>query len=153
MSAPTERLAALGLELPSLPPPVFKYVPAIRQGDLVFASGQTPTVDGRLTVTGKLGAGVSVEEGQQAARLCVLNCVAAAASAAGGVDNITQVLKLTGYVASAAGFTDQPLVINGASQLLEEIFGDAGRGARAALGLAELPGGAPVEVDLIVAVR
>jgi enamine deaminase RidA (YjgF/YER057c/UK114 family) len=153
MSTPTERLAGLGLELPEVLPPVAKYVPALRHGDLVFASGQTPTVAGKLTVTGKLGADVTVEGGQLAARLCALNCLAAAAATAGGLDNITQVVKLTGYVASADGFTEQPAVINGASQLLEEVFGDAGRHARAALGLAELPGGAPVEVELIVAVR
>ena len=153
MSTPSERLAALGLELPVVHPPVAKYVPALRHGDLVFASGQTPTVDGKLTVTGKLGAGVTVEDGQQAARLCALNCLAAAAQTAGGLDSISQVVKLTGYVASAEGFTEQPAVINGASQLLEEVFGDAGKHVRAALGLAELPGGAPVEIELIVAVR
>lgn len=148
-----ERLEALGLTLPSVPVPVANYVPARQFGTIVFASGQTPTVDGVLTMRGKLGAEISVEQGQEGARLSVLNCLAAVADLIGGLDRVEAVLKLTGYVASAPGFVDQPVVVNGASVLLEEVLGDAGKHARAALGLAELPGGAPVEVDLVVAVR
>lgn len=147
-----DRLAELAIELPVLPPPVANYVPAVRTGNLVYASGQTPTIDGKLTITGKLGDGVSLEQGMAAARLAIVNCLAEVATVA-DIDDVVRIVKLTGYVASATGFTDQPKVINGASVVLEEIFGDAGRHARAALGLAELPGGAPVEVDLIVELR
>jgi enamine deaminase RidA (YjgF/YER057c/UK114 family) len=148
-----DRLSELGLTLPAAPVPVANYVPARQFGDLVFASGQTPTVDGRLTMRGKLGAEITVEQGQEGARLCALNCLAAVAGLLGDLDRVAAVLKLTGYVASAPGFVDQPAVINGASVLLEQVLGDAGRHARAAIGLAELPGGAPVEVDLVLAVR
>jgi enamine deaminase RidA (YjgF/YER057c/UK114 family) len=148
-----DRLNSLGLSLPAVPVPVANYVPARQYGNLVFASGQTPTVDGALTMTGKLGAEISVEQGQEGARLSVLNCLAAVADLLGDLDRVEAVLKLTGYVASAPGFTDQPTVVNGASILLEQVLGDAGRHARAAIGLAELPGGAPVEVDLVLAVR
>jgi enamine deaminase RidA (YjgF/YER057c/UK114 family) len=132
---------------------VANYVPARRFGDLVFASGQTPTVDGVLTMRGKLGAEISVEQGQEGARISVLNCLATVAGLLGDLDRVEAVLKLTGYVASAPGFVDQPTVINGASVLLEQVLGDAGKHARAAIGMAELPGGAPVEVDLVLAVR
>jgi enamine deaminase RidA (YjgF/YER057c/UK114 family) len=148
-----ERLSALGLTLPAVPVPVANYVPARQFGTIVFASGQTPTVDGVLTMRGKLGAEITVEQGQEGARLSVLNCLAAVHGLLGDLDRVEAVLKLTGYVASAPGFIDQPTVINGASVLLEEVLGDAGKHARAALGLAELPGGAPVEVDLVLAVR
>src|SRR4051794_9389676 len=149
-----DRLTALGLTLPAVPTPVANFVPARSYGNILFASGQTPTVDGVLTMRGKLGAEISVEQGQEGARLSVLNCLAAvAAHLDGDLDRVEAVLKLTGYVASAPGFVDQPTVINGASVLLEEVLGDAGRHARAAIGLAELPGGAPVEVDLVLAVR
>jgi enamine deaminase RidA (YjgF/YER057c/UK114 family) len=148
-----DRLSELGLTLPTAPVPVANYVPARRFGDLVFASGQTPTVDGVLTMRGKLGAEISVEQGQEAARISVLNCLATVAGLLGDLDRVEAVLKLTGYVASAPGFVDQPTVINGASVLLEQVLGDAGKHARAAIGMAELPGGAPVEVDLVLAVR
>lgn len=148
-----DRLNALGLTLPAVPVPVANYVPARRFGSIVFLSGQSPTVNGILTMHGKLGAEISIEQGQEAARLSVLNCLAAAADLLGDLDRVETVLKLTGYVASAPGFVDQPLVVNGASVLLEDVFGDAGRHARVALGLAELPGGTPVEVDLVLAVR
>ena len=149
-----ERLTALGLTLPAVPTPVANYLPARQYGNILFASGQTPTVDGELTMRGKLGAEISVEQGQEGARLSVLNCLAAvAAHLDGDLDRVEAVLKLTGYVASAPGFVDQPAVINGASVLLEDVLGEAGRHARAAIGLAELPGGAPVEVDLVLAVR
>ena len=145
-----QRLTELGLSLPETPRPVANYVPAVMTGKLVYSSGQTPTVDGRLTIQGKLGREVSIEEGQQAARVAVLNCLAAIRSVIGSLDEIARVVKMTGYVASAEGFHAQPQVVNGASLLLEEIFGASGKHARAALGLAELPGGAPVEIELIV---
>jgi enamine deaminase RidA (YjgF/YER057c/UK114 family) len=148
-----KRLEELGLPLPTTPKPVANYVPAVATGKLIFSSGQTPTVDGRLTIQGKLGREVSIEQGQQAARVAVLNCLSAVRSVAGSLDEIVRVVKMTGYVASAEGFSAQPQVVNGASLLLEEIFGETGKHARAALGLAELPGGAPVEVELIVEVR
>jgi len=147
------RLAGLGISVPKLPPPVAVYVPAVRTGRLVFASGQTPTIDGVLQARGKLGDGISVEEGQRAARLAALNCLAEVRDLLGSLDAVSRVVRLTGYVASAPGFGEQPAVINGASQLIEQVFGEAGRHARSAIGVAELPFGAPVEVELIVEVR
>lgn len=147
------RLADLGITVPTLPPPVAAYVPAVRTGRLVFASGQTPTIDGVLQVRGKLGDGLSVEEGQRAARLAAVNCLAEVRGLLGSLDAVSRVVRLTGYVASAPGFGEQPAVINGASQLIEEVFGEAGRHARSAIGVAELPFGAPVEVELIIEVR
>lgn len=147
-----KRIQELGLVIPPTPRPVANYVPAVQTGKLIFASGQTPIVNGKLTIQGKLGREVSVEEGQQAARVALLNCLSAVRSVTGSLDVITRIVKLNGSVASAEGFGAQPQVINGASLLLEEIFGEAGKHARAALGLAELPGGAPVEIELIVEV-
>jgi enamine deaminase RidA (YjgF/YER057c/UK114 family) len=147
------RLADLGITVPTLPPPVASYVPAVRTGRLVFASGQTPTIGGVLQVRGKLGDGVSVEEGHGAARLAALNCLAEVRGLLGSLDAVSRVVRLTGYVASAPEFGEQPAVVNGASQLIEEVFGDAGRHARSAIGVAELPFGAPVEIELIVEVR
>ncbi len=149
-SSAEARVRELGLEIPTLPPPVAVYVPAVRTGNLVFASGQTPTIDGVLQVRGKLGHDVSVEDGQQAARLAAINCVAEVRALLGSLDRVARVVRLTGYVASAPGFGDQPAVINGASQLIEDVFGANGRHARSSIGVAELPGGAPVEVELIV---
>ena len=148
-----KRIRELGLSIPETPRPVANYVPAVQAGKLVFASGQTPTVNGKLTIQGKLGREVSIEEGQQAARVAVLNSLAAIRGVTGSLDIITRIVKLNGSVASAEGFGAQPQVINGASLLLEEIFGEAGKHARAALGLAELPNGAPVEIELIVEVQ
>lgn len=149
-----ERLAAAGITLPAVPTPAANYVPARQYGQVVYASGQTPTVDGVLSRTGKLGADVTVEQGQQGTRICALNCLAAIAGVLGDLDRVEAVLKLTGYVASAPGFGEQPAVVNGASNLLEEVFGpEIGQHARAAIGVAELPFGAPVETDLVVAVR
>lgn len=148
-----ERVKELGLTMPELPKPAFSYVPAVQVGKLVFASGQTPTVAGKLTIQGKLGREVSIEQGQEAARLAVLNCLAEVRGLTGSLDAIVRIVKLNGYVASAEGFTEQPRVINGASTLLEEIFGETGKHARAALGVAELPAGAPVEVEMVVEVR
>ena len=147
------RVRELGLTIPQTPKPVANYVPAVQVGNLIFASGQTPTMAGQLTVKGKLGDSVSIEEGQTAARLALLNVLAEIRSITGTLDAVERVVKLNGYVASASGFGDQPKVVNGASLLLEQIFGDAGKHARAAVGVAELPAGAPVEVELIVQVK
>jgi enamine deaminase RidA (YjgF/YER057c/UK114 family) len=147
------RIQELELIIPETPRPVANYVPAVQTGNLIFASGQTPTVEGKLIIQGKLGREVSIEQGQQGARLALLNCLAEVRSITNSLDAITRIVKLNGYVASAEGFTAQPQVINGASLLLEEIFGAAGKHARAALGVAELPGGAAVELELIVEVR
>jgi enamine deaminase RidA (YjgF/YER057c/UK114 family) len=146
------RLVELGISLPRTPVPVANYVPAVRVGQLIFASGQTPTREGALVVRGKVGAEVSSESAADAAALAVLNCLAAVRSVLGSLDEVERIVKLNGYVASASGFGGQPAVINGASLMLERIFGEAGRHARAAIGVAELPGGAPVEIELIVAV-
>lgn len=146
-----KRLAELGIELPGVAAPVAAYVPAVRTGSHVYTSGQLPFVDGRLAATGKVGAEVSPEEAQRYARTCVLNALAAVDGLT-GLDSVTRVVKVVGFVASAEGFTGQPAVVNGASELLGEIFGDAGAHARSAVGVAELPLGAPVEVELIVEV-
>lgn len=149
MSA-SERLAALGLELPAVAAPVAAYVPATRSGDQVLTSGQLPFVDGALTLTGKVGAGVTPEQAQAAARVCALNAVAAAAEVAGGLDAIRRVVKVVVFVASDPAFTGQPGVANGASVLLGEIFGEAGVHVRSAVGVAALPLDSPVEVELVV---
>ncbi|HEU4668251.1 MAG TPA: RidA family protein [Arthrobacter sp.] len=140
------------LELPSPPVPVANYVPIRQVGNLVFTAGQTPTRDGVLTISGKLGRELTIEQGQEASATAVLNCLAALKQHLGSLDRIVSVVSLTGYVASAEGFGDQPAVINGASLVLEQAFGDKGRHARAAVGVAELPGLAPVEIAMIVEV-
>jgi len=149
---PTDRLAELGLSLPPLSAPAGKYLPGVRSGSLLFVSGQTPTVNGRPTVTGYVGREVSVIQARDAARLATLNALALAATAAGSLDQVRRIIRLTGYVRSAAGFSEQPAVINGASELLIEIWGADGQHARSAIGVAELPGGAPVEIELVVEV-
>ena len=150
--SPTERLAELGLTLPPVTAPLAAYVPALRTGAYVYVSGQVPVVDGKLPATGKVGAEVSAADAAGLARACTLNAIAAAAAAAGGLDRIRRIVKVTGFVASAPGFTGQPQVVNGASELLIEVFGEEGRHARSAVGVAELPLGAPVEVELIAEV-
>jgi enamine deaminase RidA (YjgF/YER057c/UK114 family) len=147
-----ERLAELGLELPPVVTPLAAYVPAVRTGDLVYTSGQLPMVDGELAGGGKVGGGISPDAAKGLARLCALNALAAVDDLV-GIDNVVRVVKVVGFVASAEGFTGQPGVVNGASELLGEVFGAAGRHARSAVGVAELPLGAPVEVELIVQVR
>jgi enamine deaminase RidA (YjgF/YER057c/UK114 family) len=147
---PQERMQELGLELPQVPMPAASYVPAVRTGNLVFTAGQVSFEDGEIRVTGKVGDAVSLEEAQHAARLCALNALAAAASEAGGLDRISRIIKVVGYVASAPGFNGQPQVVNGASDLLGEIFGENGHHARSAVGVVELPLGVPVEVEMIV---
>ncbi|PPF66297.1 RidA family protein [Rathayibacter tritici] len=146
-----ERLAELGIELPAVAVPAGAYVPAVVHGGLVYTAGQIPFVDGALPLTGTVGAEVSPEQAKDLARTCALNALAAVADAIGSLDRVTRIVKLTGFVASAAGFTGQPGVINGASELLGDLFGEAGRHARSAVGVAQLPLGAPVEVELIVA--
>ncbi len=146
------RLAELGIELPDVAAPVAAYVPAVRTGSHVYTSGQLPFVGGELAATGKVGTEVSPEEAKQHARTAALNGLAAV-HALVGIDSVVRVVKVVGYVASSEGFGGQPAVINGASELLGEVFGDAGAHARAAVGVAELPLGAPVEVELIVEVE
>ena len=149
----TERLVELGLTLPPVAAPVASYVPAVRDGDLVFTSGQLPFVDGKLAVTGKVGGSIDADTAQQLAATCALNAIAAAASVLGSVDDIVQVVKVVGFVASDPSFTGQPAVVNGASDLLREVFGDAGQHARSAVGVAVLPLDSPVEVEIVVRVR
>jgi enamine deaminase RidA (YjgF/YER057c/UK114 family) len=149
---PEDRLAALGLALPPVAAPVAAYVPAVRSGPYVYTAGQLPLADGKLPRTGKVGAQVSVDEAAGLARTCALNALAAVASVAGGLSAVTRIVKVTGFVASDPSFTGQPLVVNGASELLLEVFGEAGRHARSAVGVAVLPLDAPVEVELIAEV-
>jgi enamine deaminase RidA (YjgF/YER057c/UK114 family) len=150
MSA-SARLEQLGIELPEVAKPLASYVPVVRSGNLVYTAGQLPMQAGKLVGTGKVGAEVSPEEGKALARVCVLNALAAVDSLV-GVDAVTQVVKVVGFVASAPGFNGQPGVINGASDLLAEVFQDRGAHARSAVGVSELPLDAPVEVELIVEV-
>ena len=150
----TERLAELGLVLPPVAAPVAAYVPAVRHGDLVFTSGQLPLVAGKLPRAGKVGpGGVSPEEAAELARTCTLNALAAAAAAVDGLDAVVRVVKVVGYVASEPSFTGQPGVVDGASRLLGDVFGEQGAHARSAVGVAALPMDAPVEVELVLAVR
>ncbi len=149
---PEENLRRLGLTLPPAPAPVGSYVPAVRTGNLVFVSGQLPMREGALMATGKVGDEVSLEQAQDCARQAALNALAACADAAGGLSNIARIVRLTGHVASAPGFTDQAKVMNAASDLVAEVFGEAGRHSRAALGAAELPLGSPLELEMIAGV-
>ena len=146
------RLAELGIRLPPVAAPVASYVPAVRSGQLVFTSGQLPFVDGGLRRTGKVGGSVDPEDAAADAKLCALNALAAVDELV-GLDQVARVVRVVGYVASAEGFSGQPRVVNGASELLGKVFGDAGRHARSAVGVAELPLGAPVEVELTVELR
>ena len=153
MTAPSARLAELGIALPAVSAPAGSYVPARRSGSLVFTAGQVPFVDGKLAATGKVGADIGVVEASALARTCALNALAAVVSVTGELSAIRRIVKLTGFVASAPTFTQQAQVVNGASELLLEVFGDAGRHARSAVGMAVLPLDAPVEVELIAEVR
>ena len=146
-----ERLTELGIELPAVVAPLAAYVPAVRTGNLVYTSGQLPMVDGALPQAGKVGGDVTAEEAKGLARTCALNALAAVHSLV-GVDSVVRVVKVVGFVASAPGFNGQPGVVNGASELLGDVFGDAGVHARSAVGVSELPLNAPVEVELIVEV-
>jgi enamine deaminase RidA (YjgF/YER057c/UK114 family) len=156
MSAVEDRLAEIGLRVPDVAPPVAVYVPAVRDGDLVFTSGQLPMVDGALAATGKVGESdglVSPEQATELAQICALNAIAAVRSVVGDLDTVARVVKVVGFVASDPSFTGQPGVVNGASELLGTAFGDAGVHARSAVGVAVLPLDAPVEVEITVSVR
>jgi enamine deaminase RidA (YjgF/YER057c/UK114 family) len=146
------RLAELGLTLPQVVPPVAAYLPAVQSGNHVYVSGQVPMVEGKLAATGKVGAEVTAEEAADLARICALNALAAI-EALVGLGRLVKIVKVTGFVASAPGFTGQPAVINGASNLFGEVLGEQGRHARSAVGVAELPLGAPVEVEVIAEVQ
>lgn len=148
-----DTLQTLGLTLPEPARPVASYVPAVRSGNLVYVSGQIPTRNGELRRRGKVGLNVTEDEAYEEARTCLLNALAAVKAVVGSLDEITRVVKVNGYVNSADGFTDESTVVNGASDLLVKLFGENGRHARAAVGVAELPLNAPVEVDLLVEVR
>jgi enamine deaminase RidA (YjgF/YER057c/UK114 family) len=145
------RLAKLDIKVPDAAAPVANYVAYVQTGNLIFVSGQIPIKDGKLQFQGKLGDSLQVEEGQAAARLCAINIIAQVKAACGGdLDRVTRVVKLTGFVNSTGDFTDQPKVVNGASDLMVEVFGDKGRHSRAAVSAASLPGGVAVEVDAVV---
>jgi enamine deaminase RidA (YjgF/YER057c/UK114 family) len=152
MSSALTRLAELGLELPPVVAPLAAYVPAVRTGSLVYTSGQVPFRDGKLAATGKVGAEITADDAADLARTCALNALAAVHDLV-GLDSVVRVVKVLGFVASAPDFTGQPGVINGASELLGDVFGSAGAHARSAVGVAALPLDAPVEVELIVEVR
>ena len=149
-TSPGARLEELGIELPEVPAPGGAYVPATRAGNLIFTAGQLPFEGGELSLHGKVGDSVDVDSAREAARLCALNALAAAATQTGGLAGISRIVKVTGFVASAPGFNGQPQVLNKASEFLGEVFGEAGLHARSAVGVAELPMDAPVEVELVV---
>lgn len=148
-----EKVQSLGLTLPQTPKPVAAYIPAIQVDNLVYTSGQLPVVAGELKFKGKLGREITKQQGYQAAKICALNALSAIKSVIGELDRIEQVVKVVGFVASAEGFTEQPAVVNGASELLKQLFGDQGAHARSAVGMAELPLGAAVELEMIVKVK
>jgi enamine deaminase RidA (YjgF/YER057c/UK114 family) len=148
----SSRLKELGLELPAAPKPVAAYIPAVLYGKMLFISGQLPLKDGQLMSTGKVGQAVSIEDASAAARQCTLNALSVAQDVLGDLDRIEQIIRVGGFVQSADGFSDQPKVINGASELLGEIFGEQGRHARAAVGVNELPLNASVEVEFVIGV-
>lgn len=152
MSTVEDRLSSLGLTVPEVVPPVAAYVPTVRAGNLVFTSGQLPARDGEMLATGKLGGEVSEEQGFECARQCALNALAAVKAEVGSLDDVKRVVKAVVFVASTPDFTAQPKVANGASELLAEAFGDAGRHARSAVGVPVLPLDVPVEVELVVEV-
>lgn len=153
MTGVEARLAELGVTLPMVTRPVASYIPANRIGDLVWVSGQLPMIDGQLAASGKVGAEVEPEAAAGLARTCAINALAAIKSVTGDLDAVVRVVKVVGFVASAPTFTGQPAVINGASDLLTDVFGEAGKHARSAIGVAALPLDAPVEVELVVQVR
>lgn len=152
MSTPEERVAELGLAIPEVVPPVAAYTPAVRSGSYVYTSGQLPMVAGSMPATGKVGAEVTAEQAKELAQICALNAIAAVKSVIGDLSQVVRVVKVVGFVASAPDFTGQPGVVNGASELLGKVFGDAGVHARSAVGVAALPLDAPVEVEMIVEV-
>jgi enamine deaminase RidA (YjgF/YER057c/UK114 family) len=148
-----ERLRALGLQLPTAPSPVAAYVPAVVVGDLLYTSGSGPVANGQPLMTGKVGSDLTIEQGYEAARQTVLNLLAVVRQELGSLDRVERIVKLLGFVASAPGFGRQPEVMNGASHLLEQVFAERGKHARAAIGTNELPFNLPVEIELIVQVK
>jgi enamine deaminase RidA (YjgF/YER057c/UK114 family) len=148
-----EKLKSMGIKLPETPKLVAAYIPALKVDKLVFTSGQIPVVKGELKYKGKLGAEISKEQGFHAAQICVLNALSAVRDVVGSLDNIEQIVKLVGFVASAENFNEQPAVVNGASEFLQDVFGKKGVHARSAVGVAELPLGVPVEIELIVKIK
>ncbi len=152
MNGPEQRLAELGLSVPEMVRPMAAYVPTVRSGAFVYTAGQLPIVDGALPRTGKLGAEVSTDQGREMAQQCALNALAAIKAEVGDLASVKRVVKVVGFVASAPEYYDQPEVINGASELLGAVFGEAGKHARSAVGVAVLPRNAPVEVEVIVEV-
>jgi enamine deaminase RidA (YjgF/YER057c/UK114 family) len=150
--SPEARIKELGIVLPPAPKPLASYVPSVRTGNLVYLAGQGPIVDGKATVTGKVGAELTEDEGYKVARASILVSLAVLRAEIGSLDRVTRIVKVVGWVNSAPGFTRQPWVVNGASDLLVEIFGEAGRHARSAVGANELPLGIPVEIEMVVEV-
>lgn len=150
MSKVEEKILELGLELPKISTPIASYIPAKKVGNLVFTSGQLPMVNGEVTITGFLGKEVSIEDANRAAQVCTLNALAAVKGVIGDLDQIKSIIRVVGYVASTPEFTKQPAVVNGASDLLLQIFGDEGKHARSAIGVSALPLNAPVEIELTV---
>lgn len=148
-----QKLEQMGIVLNEPSKPLAAYVPAVRAGEFVYVSGQLPFVDGKLSVKGRVGAEVSTEEAYAQARACAINCLSALRSVVQDLDKVKRIVKVTGFVASAPGFNAQPAVVNGASELLSEAFGEAGKHARAAVGVAELPMGVPVEIEIIAQVE
>ena len=148
-----DRLTELGLSLPEVPAPVAAYVPAVRAGNWVYVSGQTPFRDGKLRVKGKVGKDVTLEDAYEEAKQCALNIMAAVKSVAGSLDNVERIVKLVGFVASMPDFTDAPKVVNGASELFVQVFGDKGKHARSAVGVASLPLDCCVEVEAVVLLK
>jgi enamine deaminase RidA (YjgF/YER057c/UK114 family) len=148
-----EKLRRMGLELPEPPTPVAAYIPTVRTGNYVYVSGQIPRVKGEVKFRGHVGGELTVDDGRAAARICALNALAAVKKEIGSLDRVHRIVKVTGFVASAAGFNEQPKVIDGASVLLNELFGDSGRHARSAVGVNELPLGVAVELEMIVEVK
>jgi enamine deaminase RidA (YjgF/YER057c/UK114 family) len=149
MSSPEERLKEMGIELPPAPNPLGSYIPAVRTGNLVFVSGMLPLKDGKLLHRGKVGSEVTVEEAREAARTAAINALSVLKAHTGGLEKVRRCVKVSGYIASSPGFTEQPMVLNAASDLMAEVFGEAGRHARAAIGVPVLPMDSPVEIEFI----
>ncbi len=147
------KVQELGLAIPTPAKPVAAYLPAVKSGNLVFVSGQLPMKDGQLQYKGILGKDVTTEQGYDAAKICALNCLGAIKALVGSIDNVVRIVKLTGFVASTPEFVDHPKVVNGASELMQQVFGEQGMHARAAVGMTSLPLGTPVEVEMIVEVK
>lgn len=148
-----EKIKELGLELPEVAKPLAAYIPAKMIGNLIMTSGQVPVIKGEMKFAGKIGKELSIEDGKKAAQICALNCLAAIKGITGSLDSVAEVVKLTVFVNSSEGFTDQPKVANGASELMVNIFGDAGKHVRSAVGVTELPLNAAVEIEMIVRVK